>query len=162
MPALVPHLRPAGSSPQFLVMFGAGLGSPSPVMKLPTPAALPPCAADDVFAATPMVHAASRSAAQAPNAGIRIRGFDMTPPRKSIRGHIVIGMRPDIKPRLSGARNLHDLKHARTSTRTPGPFCRPLAHPREDNGARRAGRRHRLGRHLPVAARTVLCRAPMG
>src|SRR5688572_3974449 len=102
MPALVPHLRPAGSSPQFLVMFGAGLGSPSPVMKLPTPAALPPCAADDVFAATPMVHAASRSAAQAPNAGIRIRGFDMTPPRKSIRGHIVIGMRPDIKPRLAG------------------------------------------------------------
>src|SRR5688572_22102974 len=148
MPALVPHLRPAGSSPQFLVMFGAGFGSPSPVMKLPTPAALPPCAADDVFAATPMVHAASRSAAQAPNAGIRIRGFDMTPPRKSIRGHIVIGMRPDIKPRLSGARNLHDLTHARTSTRTPGPLCRPLAHPREDIGARRAGRRHRLGRHL--------------
>src|ERR1044072_7422127 len=32
MPADVPHLRPAGSSPQLRVTFGAGFGNPSPVM----------------------------------------------------------------------------------------------------------------------------------
>src|SRR5688572_20786723 len=31
-PADVPHVRPAGSSPQFLVTFGAGFGNPSPVI----------------------------------------------------------------------------------------------------------------------------------
>src|SRR5687768_11207367 len=86
MPALVPHLRPAGSSPQFLVMFGAGLGRPSPEMKLPAPR---PCAASDVGAGRPALHAASSSAAQTLNAGIRVRGLDMTPPHKSIRAHIV-------------------------------------------------------------------------
>src|SRR5688572_31207174 len=35
-PADVPHVRPAGSSPQFLVTRGAGLGSPSPVIGLAT------------------------------------------------------------------------------------------------------------------------------
>src|SRR5215212_3103682 len=33
-PADVPHLRPAGSSPQLRVTFGAGFGSPSPVTGL--------------------------------------------------------------------------------------------------------------------------------
>src|SRR5688500_13817770 len=54
IPALVPHVRPAGSSPQFLVTFGVGLGNPSPVMKLPTAPDLP-CVADDEFAAMPVV-----------------------------------------------------------------------------------------------------------
>ena len=39
-PADVPHLRPAGSSPQLRVTFGAGFGSPSPVIGLATFAAL--------------------------------------------------------------------------------------------------------------------------
>jgi len=39
-PADVPHLRPAGSSPQFRVTFGAGFGSPSPVIGLGTFTAL--------------------------------------------------------------------------------------------------------------------------
>ena len=45
-PADVPHFRPAGSSPQLRVTFGAGFGSPSPVMGFATFAA--PCAADNV------------------------------------------------------------------------------------------------------------------
>src|SRR5687767_16032030 len=81
-PALVPHFRPAGSSPQFLVTIGVGFGNPTPLMGLPAVADRPLCSADDDFAAMPVVHAANRSAAQAPNAGIRIRGFDMTPPRR--------------------------------------------------------------------------------
>ena len=44
-PADVPHFRPAGSSPQLRVTFGAGLGSPSPVMGFATF----PCA-NSVFA----------------------------------------------------------------------------------------------------------------
>ena len=39
MPAVVPHLRPAGSWPQLRVTFGAGFGSPSPVIGFATFAA---------------------------------------------------------------------------------------------------------------------------
>jgi len=42
MPAVVPYVRPAGSCPQLRVTFGAGFGSPSPVMGLPT--FVDPCA----------------------------------------------------------------------------------------------------------------------
>src|ERR1700730_9122497 len=35
MPAVVPHLRPAGSAPQLRVTTGAGFCSPSPVIGLP-------------------------------------------------------------------------------------------------------------------------------
>ncbi len=40
MPAEVPHLRPAGSVPQFLVTTGVGFGRPSPEMMLATGARL--------------------------------------------------------------------------------------------------------------------------
>lgn len=35
MPAVEPHSLPSGRSPQLVVTTGAGLGSPSPVMKFP-------------------------------------------------------------------------------------------------------------------------------
>src|SRR5687767_13379906 len=72
MPALVPHCRPAGSSPQFLVTFGVGFGNPSPVMKL---------AAREGFACSvDAVIPAAISTTQAPNAGIKGSVLDMTPP----------------------------------------------------------------------------------
>jgi hypothetical protein len=66
-------LRPAGSSPQFLVTFGAGFGSPAPVMGLATVA----WADTDVFVVGPAMNAASRRAAQAPEAGNRVRGLNI-------------------------------------------------------------------------------------
>src|SRR6476646_11666642 len=81
IPADVPHLRPAGSSPQLRVTFGAGLGRPSPVMKL---AAFAEAAGGAVAAVAPVPafpQAARKSAAQVLNAGSRNRGVDMTPPQ---------------------------------------------------------------------------------
>src|SRR6185503_11766718 len=79
-PADVPHFRPAGSSPQFFVTFGAGLGSPSPVIGFATFAA--PCA-NSVFTFVPeLIEAVSRKTAQTPNVRSGILGVDMTPPRE--------------------------------------------------------------------------------
>src|SRR5687767_5521472 len=72
MPALVPHCRPAGSSPQFFVTFGVGFGNPSPLMKFADRAGLA-CSVDAVVPA-------AISATQAPSAGIRVSLLDMTPP----------------------------------------------------------------------------------
>src|SRR5688572_33426620 len=79
-PADVPHFRPAGSSPQLRVTFGAGFGSPSPVMGLPIFGAV--CADSDARDSG-WRSAAHRKRAQAPNIESRIRGVDMTPPRES-------------------------------------------------------------------------------
>src|SRR4029434_325472 len=77
-PADVPHLRPAGSSPQLRVTFGAGFGSPSPVIGF---AAFAADCADNVARESRVLYAVSRKRAQAPNVEIRIRGVGMTPPR---------------------------------------------------------------------------------
>src|ERR671923_2632433 len=75
-PADVPHLRPAGSSPQLRITFGAGFGSPSPVMGFP----IFDCASS-VFALSPVsIEAVKRNTAPAPNMESRIRGVDMAPP----------------------------------------------------------------------------------
>src|SRR6266545_1841473 len=79
-PADVPHLRPAGSSPQLRVTFGAGFGSPSPVIGFATFAA--DCA-DNVARESGLLYAVNRKTAQAPIVEIRIRGVVMTPPRES-------------------------------------------------------------------------------
>src|SRR3954468_5392179 len=81
MPADVPHLRPAGSSPQLRVTFGAGFGSPSPVIGLAVFAAA--CAASDA-PASELTSAVSSSTAQAPIVGTR--GV-MTSPRKVTRDY---------------------------------------------------------------------------
>ena len=52
MPAVVPHVRPAGSWPQFLVTFGAGFGNPWPVIGFAIFAA--PCA-DNVALVTELL-----------------------------------------------------------------------------------------------------------
>src|SRR4051812_25426865 len=72
-PADVPHLRPAGSSPQLRVTFGAGFGSPSPVMGLPV------FAADwaDTAVEPDWRYAVSTTSAQAPNATNGIRGLSI-------------------------------------------------------------------------------------
>src|SRR6187431_1451042 len=80
MPADVPHVRPAGNSPQFCVTFGVGLGSPSPVMKLATFAGLA-CASRLV----PASEVARKKAAPIAQADPRTRGrvafsTDMTSP----------------------------------------------------------------------------------
>src|SRR5215208_218435 len=62
-PAEVPHLRPAGSSPQLRVTFGAGFGSPSPVIGFATFAA--DCA-DNVTREAGLLYAVSNKTAQAP------------------------------------------------------------------------------------------------
>src|SRR5262245_45515508 len=74
-PAEVPHLRPAGSSPQLRVTFGAGFGSPSPEMGF---AALD--CADSLGREPGLLDAISRKPPQAPNAESRIRGLVMTAP----------------------------------------------------------------------------------
>src|SRR2546427_4007643 len=79
-PADVPHFRPAGSSPQLRVTFGAGFGSPSPVMGFPTFAA---GCADNVARESRLPYAVSRKTAQA-NVENRIRGVGMTPPREAL------------------------------------------------------------------------------
>src|SRR5262245_35246495 len=76
-PADVPHLRPAGNSPQFRVTFGAGFGRPSPVMGFPTFAAC----ADSVARELEMAYAAVSASAQTPMVESRIRGAGMAPPR---------------------------------------------------------------------------------
>src|SRR5215813_6983216 len=76
-PADVPQLRPAGSSPQLRVTFGAGFGSPSPVIGF---AAFAADCADNVERELGMAYAVNRKSAQAPNMEIRIRGVGMTPP----------------------------------------------------------------------------------
>src|SRR5258705_5593878 len=78
-PADVPHFRPAGSSPQLRVTFGAGFGSPSPVMGFVTFVA--PCA-HNVFEPSPqLIEAVKTKTTQAPNVESRIRGVGMAPPR---------------------------------------------------------------------------------
>ena len=57
MPAVVPHFRPAGSWPQLRVTFGAGFGSPSPVIGFATFAA--DCA-DNVARESGLLYAVSR------------------------------------------------------------------------------------------------------
>src|SRR5256885_9633852 len=77
-PADVPHLRPAGSSPQLRVTFGAGFGSPSPVIGFPAFAA--DCAdsvADGVRRESVRLYAVSRRTAQA-NVEESIRDLGMT------------------------------------------------------------------------------------
>src|SRR6185295_9436132 len=93
-PADVPHLRPAGSSPQFRVTFGAGFGSPSPVIGFATFAA--DCA-DNVARESWLEYAANRKTAQAPNVEIRIRGVGMTSPRE-IQGLSLISVRSTVEP----------------------------------------------------------------
>src|SRR5688500_2222259 len=78
-PAEVPHFRPAGSSPQFLVTLGAGFSSPSPVMEFATFPA--PCA-DKVVVPPEWPYAIDT--AQATTAASRILSVDMTPPRDRI------------------------------------------------------------------------------
>src|SRR5262245_40125947 len=77
-PAEVPHLRPAGSSPQLRVTFGAGFGSPSPVMGF---AALD--CADSVGRESGLLEAISRKTPQVPNAESRIRGLVMSSSTRS-------------------------------------------------------------------------------
>src|SRR5262245_1325542 len=89
MPADVPHFRPAGSSPQLRVTFGAGFGRPSPGMKFPA-FAVAAAGAAAVVAVAPvpvLPQAVNRSAAQVLSAGNRNRGVDMAPPRMG--GHII-------------------------------------------------------------------------
>src|SRR6185436_8791816 len=78
-PAEVPHFRPAGSSPQFFVTFGAGFGSPSPVIGFAT---FPADWADKAMRESGWVAAVSRKTAQTPNTESRIRGVDITPPHE--------------------------------------------------------------------------------
>src|SRR5262245_21926384 len=76
IPADVPHFRPAGSSPQLRVTFGAGFGRPSPVMGFAT---LAPCA-ETVARVPKALHAATANTAQAPRAKSPVFGVDMRPP----------------------------------------------------------------------------------
>src|SRR5689334_1243852 len=64
-PADVPHLRPAGSSPQLRVTFGAGFGSPSPVTG---------------FGAFDCAESVSIATPHAPIVAIRTLDFDMAIP----------------------------------------------------------------------------------
>src|SRR6185369_15015291 len=78
IPAVVPHFRPAGSWPQFLVTLGAGFGSPWPVIVFGTTDDLAgawDCARDPA-------HAAMNSVAQTAASARAIRDVDMMPPRK--------------------------------------------------------------------------------
>src|SRR5262245_25961907 len=75
MPADVPHLRPAGSSPQFLVTTGLGLGSPSPVIGLATGAGFGFARACAVFRSAAVT---TNATATTPRLGSRIRDRTMT------------------------------------------------------------------------------------
>src|SRR2546425_4814235 len=66
IPAVVPHLRPAGSWPQFRVTIGSGLGSPSPVIGLPAVVRRAFAAAACASARVSMFCVASRTAAPRP------------------------------------------------------------------------------------------------
>src|SRR3954465_7133631 len=81
MPADVPHLRPAGSSPQLRVTFGAGFGSPSPVIGF---AAFVAVCADTEAPESEVTSAVNSNTAQAPK--VRTRGVVMTSPREWGRG----------------------------------------------------------------------------
>src|SRR4051794_5883325 len=83
MPADVPHLRPAGSSPQLRVTFGAGFGRPSPVIGFATAAA---ACADTDGPESEVTSALNSKTAQAPK--VRTRGVVMTSPRELERGII--------------------------------------------------------------------------
>ena len=82
----MPHLRPAGSSPQFLVTFGAGFGSPSPVMGFATF----DCA-DSVALVPEWLYAVNRKTAQAAKAESRILNVDMAPPREPNENVVMTG-----------------------------------------------------------------------
>src|SRR3954463_12429287 len=84
MPADVPHLRPAGSSPQLRVTFGAGFGRPSPVTGFAAFAAA--CAASEA-PESELTSAVNSSTAQAPNIEPGIRGVVMTSPRELTRDY---------------------------------------------------------------------------
>src|SRR3954465_14848371 len=77
MPADVPHLRPAGNSPQLRVTFGAGFGSPSPVIGLATFVC-----ADNVARELELPYVISRKTAHALNVENWIRSVVMTSPRE--------------------------------------------------------------------------------
>ncbi len=64
MPADVPHLRPAGSVPQFLVTVGAGFGMPTPEMGLPAAITVATGAAAGAAGAGAWPHPVSSVAAQ--------------------------------------------------------------------------------------------------
>src|SRR5216684_927361 len=66
IPAVVPHFRPAGSSPQFRVTIGAGFGSPSPVIGLPVAVRSAFDAAICAWARVSMFCVARRTAAPRP------------------------------------------------------------------------------------------------
>src|SRR3954449_7854667 len=83
MPADVPHLRPAGSSPQLRVTFGAGFGSPSPVIGF---AAFAAVCADTEAPESELTSAVNSNTAQAPK--VRTRGVVMTSPREWGRGRL--------------------------------------------------------------------------
>src|SRR6188474_2787167 len=77
-PAVVPHLRPAGSWPQLRVTFGAGFGNPWPVSGLP--AAVDAVELGAALACSPdppAPHAARRSVAPAPTTRCAIRDVDI-------------------------------------------------------------------------------------
>ena len=78
-PADVPHFRPAGSSPQLRVTFGAGFGSPSPVMGFATFVC-----ADNGARELGTLYAISRKTAQAPNVESTSRDVAIAPPRKLV------------------------------------------------------------------------------
>src|SRR4029078_5344764 len=73
MPADVPHVRPAGSWPQLRVTFGAGFGSPSPVIGLG--GFVSPCANKILEPMAEYSQAAERTTAHAPLTHSRIRGL---------------------------------------------------------------------------------------
>src|SRR3954470_3525900 len=83
MPADVPHLRPAGSSPQLRVTVGAGFGRPSPVIGF---AAFAAVCADTEAPESELTSAVQSNTAQAPK--VRTRGVVMTAPREWGRGII--------------------------------------------------------------------------
>src|SRR5580765_1540464 len=138
-PADVPHLRPAGNSPQLRVTFGAGFGSPSPVIGF---AAFAADCADNVARESGLLYAVSRKRAQAPNMEIRILGVGMTPPRKfqglsliSVPGRAATGeyrSSPACRERLPGSNQWSETGFARCllrqrsrrsqKTRRPGAF----------------------------------------
>jgi hypothetical protein len=77
MPAVEPHSRPAGKSPQFAVTIGAGFGRPSPVIGFPETVAVG-------AAESGAEQANSRTEKQANSAEIRIRDENMAFPLLSL------------------------------------------------------------------------------
>src|SRR5262245_37630069 len=106
-PADVPHLRPAGSSPQLRVTFGAGLGRFSPVIGFATFAA--PWARSAFASRVRGSEAIRTKKAQAPTVETRIRGVVMAPPRtfegRTKRASVFLGRRRHARHRSGSLQN---------------------------------------------------------